>query len=117
MYISSCRIKVFIKGLSEEDKKDIEEKSYKTSKFGGGDVRSSIKCVTLPVEVAGVKGTITTDVVKVDLPLLLGMPLLKSAKIVINFDTDEAVIFGKKLSLEKLSIGHYVLPLDQIIRK
>ena len=37
--------------------------------------------------------------------------MLKRTKIVINFDTDEAVIFGKKLTLEKLSIGHYVLPL------
>ena len=51
-------IQEFIKGLSEEDKKNIvEEKSTKTFKFGGGEVRSSIKCVTLPVEVAGVKGT------------------------------------------------------------
>ena len=37
--------------------------------------------------------------------------MLKRAKIVINFDTDEAIIFGKKLTLEKLSIGHYVLSL------
>ena len=39
------------------------------------------------------------------------MPVLKRAKIVINFDTDQAVIFGKKLTLEKLSIGHYILSL------
>ena len=44
----------------------------------------------------------TTDVVKADLPLLLEMPVLRRAKIVINFDTDEAVISGKKLTLEKL---------------
>ena len=37
--------------------------------------------------------------------------MLKRAKIVINSDIDEAVIFGKKLTLEKLSIGHYVLSL------
>ena len=37
--------------------------------------------------------------------------MLKRAKIVINFDTDEAIVFGKKLTLGKLSIGHYVLPL------
>ena len=112
-------IQEFIKGLSKEDKKNsVEEKSTKTVKFGDGEVRSSIKCVTLPVEVAGVKGTITTDVVKADLPLLLWMPVLKRAKIVINFDIDEAMIFGKKLTLEKLSIGHYVLPLrPKIIRK
>ena len=71
-------IKEFIKGLSEEDKKNnIEEKSDKTFKFGSGEVRSSIKCATLPVEVADVKGTITTDVVKTDLPSLLGMSVLK----------------------------------------
>ena len=35
---------------------------------------------------------------------------MKRAKIIINFDADEA-IFGRKLTLEKLSIGHYVLPL------
>ena len=36
-------IKEFIKGLSEENKKNIiEEKSYKTFKSGGGEVRSSI---------------------------------------------------------------------------
>ena len=49
--------------------------------------------------------------VKADLPLLLGMPVPKRAKIVINFDLDEAIVFGKKLTLEKFSIGHYVLPL------
>ena len=43
--------------------------------------------------------------------------MLKRAKIVINFDTDEAIIFGKKLTLEKLLIGHYVCHFDQIIRK
>ena len=54
-------IKEFIKGLSEEDKKNLtEEKSYKTFKFGGGEVRSSIKCVMLPAEVTGVGDTITT---------------------------------------------------------
>ena len=90
-------IQEFIKRLSEKDMKNIvEEKSNKTFKFGGSEVRSSIKCVTLRVEVAGVKGTITTDAVKADLLLLLGMPVLKRAKIVINFDTDEAIIFGKK---------------------
>ena len=87
------------------------EKNYLDMSFGGGEVRSSIKCVTLPAEVAGVKGTITADVVRADSPLLLGMPVLKRAKIVINLDTDEAMTFGKKLNLEKLSIGHYVLPL------
>ena len=71
----------------------------------------------LNVEVAGVKGTTTTDVVKADLPLLSGTPVLERAKIVINFDTDEAMIFGKKLTLEKLSIGHYVLPLQPNYQK
>ena len=105
-------IQGFIKGLPEEDKKNIlEEKSTKNFKFGGGEIRSSIKCVNLLVEVAGVKGTITTDIGKADLPLLLGMPVLKRAKIVINFDTAEAMIFGKKLTLQKLSTGHYVVPL------
>ena len=98
--------------LSEEDKKNIaEEKSTKTFRFGGGEVRSSIKCVTLPAEVAGAKGTITIDVVNADLFLLSGMQVLKRAKLVINFDTDEAMIFGMKLNLAKLSAGHYILPL------
>ena len=98
-------IQEFIKGLSEEDKKNIvEEKSTKTFKFGGGEVRSSIKCVTLPVEVAGVKGIITTDVVKADLPLLLGKPVLKRAKIVINFDTDEAMILERCLLLKSFRL-------------
>ena len=97
VYISECArtspvagenwIQDFIEGLSEKDKKNIiEGKSNKAFKFGGGEVRSSIKCITLPVEEAGVKGTMTTDAVKADLPLLLGMPVLKRAKIVINFD-------------------------------
>ena len=37
--------------------------------------------------------------------------MLRRAKIVINFDTGEAVTFGKTLTLGKLSIGNYVLPL------
>ena len=37
--------------------------------------------------------------------------MLKRAKIVINFDTDQAIILRKKVTLEKLSIGHYLLPI------
>ena len=43
--------------------------------------------------------------------------MLKRAKIDINVDKDEAIIFGKKLTLEKLLIGHYVLPLRLNYRK
>ena len=66
---------------------------------------------------AGVKGTITTDVVKADLPSLLGMPVLKRAKIVINFDTDEAVIFERSLLLKSFQLVIMFCHLDQIIRK
>ena len=37
--------------------------------------------------------------------------MLKRAKIAINFDTDEAIIPDKKLTLEKCLIIQYVLPL------
>ena len=111
-------IKEFIKGLSEDDKKNIiEDKSNKAFKSGGDEVKSSIKCVTLPAEDAGVKGTITTDVVKADLPLLSGIPVQNRAKFVIDFDIDEADIFGKKLTRESFQLLIIICYLDQIIRK
>ena len=108
----------FIKSLSIEDQRDVkEEKSNKSFRFGGGEIRNSIKAITLPVIIAGVKGTIKTDVIKADLPLLIGMPVLEKAKIKIDFGTHEAIIFGKKILLEKLPIGHYVLPLSPAYQK
>ena len=71
----------------------------------------SIKTVILPVNIAGHDLLISTDVVHADIPLLISLTSVKRAQMIINFQTDEAVIFGRSIKLQKTSTGHYSLPL------
>ncbi|XP_071118367.1 uncharacterized protein [Haliotis cracherodii] len=86
-------------------------KSDSIFKFGGGRLLKSIAKVTFPCEIAGVNCTITTDVVQSDIPLLLGKPAMKAAKVVLDLENDRASIFGKEINLQCTSSGHYCIPI------
>lgn len=83
-------------------------------KFGGGTKLKSKGSITFPCEMAGVKCKITSDIVDSDIPLLLGKPAMKTAKVTLDLENDRATIFGKSIDLQCTSSGHYCVPLGGV---
>ena len=54
---------------------------------------------------------VVTDVVKSEIPLLLSKESMKKAGTKIDFVKDKIIIFGKEISLQFTSSGHYSIPL------
>jgi DNA repair exonuclease SbcCD ATPase subunit len=55
---------------------------------------------------------LTTDVVEMDVPLLISKNALKKAHAVINFKDDTIHLYGKKENLIETSSGHYMIPVQ-----
>ena len=104
----------FTSNLTEETKSQLKVcDSNIPYKFGDNDIVHSFKVATLPVEIVGLEGTIETEIVNEDVPLLISKESMKKIEMVINFANDEASILGKKTKLETTSSGHYILPLTR----
>ena len=108
----SLWLNCFLDSLSKEEQNNIIfSESYSTYKFGNGKRFKSLKCVRLPCELAGTKVFILTDVIDAKIPLLLSKSSMKTARMVIDLDSDEVCVLGKKIKAEITSLGHYILPL------
>ena len=102
----------FLQSLSYEEYKQVENfEGYNIFKFGDGNKIKSIKLVKFPVVIAETVATITTDVVKYNIPLLLSKEAMKKAKTQIDFQQDKIYIFGKKIDIQFTSTGHYCINL------
>ena len=98
--------------LNDEEKKKIKQfTGRRLFKFGGGEVLSSIACYKIPAYLAGKEITIVTDVVDSDIPLLLSIKAMKKAGIILDLVNDSAEIFGKVVSLNHTSSGHYCVSI------
>ena len=106
-------MKFYVDSLSEEEKHNI--KSFKSNtefKFGDGKNVTSEKCVSISCKIAGERVNVVTDVVKSEIPLLLIKESMKKAGTQIDFVKDKVIIFGKKISLQFTSSGHYAILLN-----
>ena len=106
-------LKCYVDSLSEEEKYDI--KSFKSDtefKFGDGKTVTSEKCISVPCKIAGEIVNLVTDAVKSEIPLLLNKESMKKAGTQIDFVKDKVIIFGKKISLQFTSSGHYAILLN-----
>ena len=102
----------FLHSLSFEEYKQIENfQSDNSFKFGDSKIIKSLKKVKIPVIIAGVKATITTDVVEYEIPLLLSKEAMKKAQTQIDFKEDKVNIFGQKVKIYFTSTGHYCIKL------
>ena len=102
----------YVNNLSEEEKHNI--KSFKSNtefKLGDGKIVTSEKCISIPCKIAGERLNVVTDVVKSEIPLLLSKESMKKAGTKIDFVKDKIIIFGKEISLQFTSSGHYSIPL------
>lgn len=91
----------------------VEEKSSATFTFADGVTVPSLKCITLPCSIGGIKGNIKTDVVDCNIPLLLSKKSMKKANVVLNFGSDQVTINGSRMDLKTSSSGHYLLPISE----
>ena len=91
----------------------VEESSTATFTFADGVTVPSLKRITLPCVIGGMRAGIATDVVECNIPLLLSGRSMKKAKMLINFDTDQATIQGRIIDLHTSESGHYLLPISQ----
>ncbi len=68
----------------------------------------STRNVKLPAKIGLTKCLIETEVVKVDIPLLLSKMSLKKAGTILDMEKDSAVMFKQSIPLEFISSGHYM---------
>lgn len=80
--------------------------SRRAFKFGDGKIVHSIKRVKVPAKIGQTRCNIETEVVPVDIPLLLSKTSLKRAKAVLDIENDKATIFQKPITLEITSSAH-----------
>ena len=59
---------------------------------------------------------IRTDVVVSDIPLFLSRSAMKTAGVKMDMENDTANIFGKDVSLNLKTSGHYCIPIDRMGR-
>ena len=99
--------------LSVYDKNSIkEEPSSSSFTFGDGATVTSLKRVTIPCYITGMRSTIETGVVTCKVPLLLSKKATKRDKMCLNFETNTVVIEGESIVLNCTSSGHYLLPFS-----
>jgi hypothetical protein len=107
-------IKSYLSSLNEKDlEKVVIKEGKKIFKFGAGEKIKSKASYSLPVVLAGKPVTLVTDVVDSDIPLLLSKNAMKRAKVKLNLVDGTADIFGKQVSLNTTSLGHFCVPIGK----
>ena len=88
-----------------------ETPSARPFRFGDGNLVYSARKVKLPAKIGHTKCHIETEVVNVDIPLLLSKSSLKKAGTVLDMENDRAVMFKQQIPLEFTSSGHYCVDI------
>ena len=103
----------FIDNLSFDEREKMVI-SHSDQKFTFGDGRSitSKKKVNIPCWLGGKRGTLTTDVVDNNIPLLLSRRSMKRTGMVLDFKNDIVRINNRAMKLKVTNTGHYALPLS-----
>lgn len=101
-----------MESLSVEKLSKVKEfPSNMSFRFGDGITLKSIKKIILPCNIAKQECMLQTDVVSSDIPLLLGKPSMKLAKVKLDIGNDKVSIFGKDIPVYNTVSGHYCIPL------
>ena len=106
-------LKMYMDSLDDFERQQVTESpSSATFTFGDGTTIKSVKKLTLPCWIAGIRATLSTDVVDCNIPLLLSKQSMKKAKMCLNFGEDIATVGAHTIKLKCSSSGHYVIPLS-----
>ena len=102
----------YVSGLQQNELAKLETKdSARAFRFGDGRLVHSTKSMKIPAVIGQTKCHIETEVVPVDIPLLLSKASLKRAGAVLDIEHDKAVMFKQPVKIELTSSGHYCVNL------
>lgn len=102
----------YVDRLQEDQKKVIKKKtSTKIFRFGDGAQVHSYMNATIPAQIGKTKCNIETEVVDVELPLLLSKDSLKKAGTILDMSNDKATMFQQPVELNYTSTGHYCIDI------
>ena len=104
----------FMSNLSDNDLASVrEEKSHEKFTFGDGTSVNSLKRLSLPCWMQGLeRGFITTEVVELNIPLLLSKTAMKKSNMMLDFKNDTIICGNTTIRLRNTTSGHYALPLS-----
>ena len=103
----------YIQSLDKVDRQKVKQtEGQRVFKFGGGTCLKFKGEYSLPAVIAGKDVMIKTDVVELDIPLLLSRTAMKKAAIKMDLENDPASIMGKEIALNLTTSGHYCIPID-----
>ena len=104
----------FMSNLSDNDLASVrEEKSQEKFTFGDGTSINSLKRLSLPCWMQGLeRGFITTEVVELNIPLLLSKTAMKKSNMMLDFKNDTIICGNTTIHLRNTASGHYALPLS-----
>ncbi|KAL5019436.1 hypothetical protein ScPMuIL_003481, partial [Solemya velum] len=106
----------YVDSLSEEEKASVKRfEGSRIFKFGGGTTLHSKGEYEIPATIVSNSVRIWTDVVDSHIPLLLSREAMKKAEVRLDIRNDSAEIFGKQVSLNVTSSGHYCVYLQKEI--
>jgi hypothetical protein len=104
----------YMEHLNDEEKSSVvTEPSDRTFRFGDGAQVKSTMNVVIPAVIGDTECKIDTEVVDVDLPLLLSKTSLKKAKTHMDIENDKVTMFDKPIKLEFTSSGHYIINVQK----
>ena len=103
----------YIGTLCVEDCKSVEiESSEQSFTFGDGNNIKANRKMKIPVWIGGKRGTLSTDVVSSNIPLLLSVNVIEKSDMILHLRLSKAYIQDKTIHLKKLKTGHYAFPLS-----
>ena len=106
----------YLDTLNEEELKLVKYKeSDATFKFGNPTIYSSIYQVSFPARIGSKDVDIVSDVIDVDIPLLISKIAMKKANTIIDFKNDKVTMFGETISIRFTATGHYCVGLNKLV--
>lgn len=102
----------YMESMSEEEKHNVKtEDSKAVYRFGDSAPSPSLKKVFLPITINDMNMYLPTDVVEVDVPLLLSKETLKKGKAVTDFEKETIKIYNSEQPMICTTSGHYAIPI------
>ena len=96
----------------DQKKKEVKmESSHTAFKFGDGRKVAALNKVTFSTVIGSTNCKIETELVEVNIPLLLSKQSLKKAGTIIDMKNDKAVMFNEEIGLHTSTSGHYCIEI------
>lgn len=109
-------LNTYLDTLSIEERKAVKStKSDIKFRFGDGHVYTSARAVHLPVHLGSTAATLTTQVIDLDIPLLLSRESMKKAGAQLDFTSDIIAMFDEEIPLFVSQSGHYCVSLTRTL--